>query len=271
MPKRGIPLNCFKIMSAKVIFNSLVSRMCTCELIILYIRSIMQLFYSTNIVQDLLFLEEDEHIHLSKTLRKRVGDIIQVMDGMGGLYECELTDIKKKESELKIISKSVQAPLLYKNHIALGPTKNISRFEWFLEKCTELGVTHITPIESRYSERSNIRVDRCMKIIVAAAKQSKNLILPVLEPMIDFKSFVSKVELSQKYIAYVPEDQKYLHQSIIKGSDCLVCVGPEGGFDPKEIEFSKQHNFVPVSLGNSRLRTETAGVAACHTIVLNNL
>lgn len=231
----------------------------------------MQLFYSTHIDKDIILLEEDEHIHLSKTLRKRVGDTVQVMDGKGGLYQCQLTDIKKKSSELTIISHTIQSAPPIKIHIALAPTKNISRFEWFLEKCTELGVTHITPITSRYSERSNLRQDRCMKIIVAAAKQSMNLHLPILTPMIDFKTFVTQVDCDQKYVAYVPEDQSFLHHSIVKGQDCLVCIGPEGGFDPKEIEFCTQHKFKAVSLGNSRLRTETAGVAACHSIVLNNL
>lgn len=240
------------------------------ELMILYFRSIMQLFYSNNISKSQCTLTEDEHIHLSKTLRKKVGDTIHIMNGLGSIYACEITKISKRESELSVRSEKQHSPQGVSIEVALAPTKNISRYEWFLEKATELGITHITPIITRYSERERLRMDRCQKILIAAMKQSMNPYLPILNPMITFAEYLSRCEATQRYIAYVPEDQSTLRQQLTKGTDCSICIGPEGGFEPKEIELAAQHKFKAVSLGNSRLRTETAGVIASHIAVMIN-
>jgi 16S rRNA (uracil1498-N3)-methyltransferase len=162
--------------------------------------------------------------------------------------------------------------------VAIAPTKNIERLEWMVEKCTEIGVDEITPLLCRFSERKNLRNDRLEKIILSAAKQSLTPYLPKLNPLTDFATLMQmygdkamKREELDKYIAHCYKDEKReLKDALRKGKDVLILIGPEGDFSEPEVEQAIQEGFVPVGLGRSRLRTETAGVVACHTAVLLN-
>jgi 16S rRNA (uracil1498-N3)-methyltransferase len=163
--------------------------------------------------------------------------------------------------------------LYFSPHIAIAPTKNIERLEWFLEKATEIGIKEITPVLCEHSERKIINMERLEKIIVSAMKQSLKTYIPVLNPLTRFTDFVSKPFNGQKFIAHCTEGiRSELIHSYVKQSESLILIGPEGDFSPKEIEFAKSNGFIEISLGKSRLRTETAGIVACHTInLLNNI
>ena len=224
----------------------------------------MQLFYNPNIENDLT-LEKEEHTHATKVLRKKEGDILFVLDGNGGLFECELIQISSKKSLVKILNKQRfdKTNLL---HIAIAPTKNNNRMEWFLEKATEIGVSEITPILCSRSERKVLKNDRMEKIILAAAKQSKSFYVPVLNEMIPLSNFLKKTESSQKFVAHCEEGSEkkmLLNHSLNKKNSTVILIGPEGDFTTKEIQEAKENSFEELSLGDSRLRTETAAIVAC--------
>ncbi|MEN8811304.1 MAG: 16S rRNA (uracil(1498)-N(3))-methyltransferase [Flavobacteriales bacterium] len=224
----------------------------------------MQLFFNPNIESD-LFLEKEEHIHATKVLRKKEGDILSVMDGKGGLFECKLIQISSKKSLVEILG-SKKFDKTNRLHIGIAPTKNNNRMEWFLEKATEIGISEITPLLCSRSERKVLKNERMHKIILAAAKQSKSFHVPVLNEMISFSSFVKKVESKQKFVAHCEEDseKKTLHNhNLLNTESTVILIGPEGDFTAKEIEEAKSHNFEELSLGESRLRTETAAMVAC--------
>jgi len=232
----------------------------------------MQLFYTVNIDNQLATLEAEEARHL-QVLRKKVGDQIHLVDGKGFFHLAEVVELNKKNAQLKIISSERQIPSPFSLHIAIAPTKNIARLEWFLEKATEIGIQEITPIYCEHSERKRIRLDRLEKIILSAMKQSNRAYLPQLNEEATFKQFVQmqKENQSLKYIAHCEEEEKVkLYNNYQAGKDVLVLIGPEGDFSPSEIELAKNVGFVGVSLGKARLRTETAGMVACHTIQLIN-
>ena len=160
----------------------------------------------------------------------------------------------------------------YQLRIAIAPTKNINRFEWFLEKCTEIGIDRISPILTEHSERKIIKEERLNRVITAAVKQSLKSFHPELDTLTNFKDFVKQPFAGQKFIAYVDRNVKDELLTICKpGMDTLILIGPEGDFSQEEIESAKENGFIPVKLGPSRLRTETAGVVACHTVHLVNL
>lgn len=224
----------------------------------------MQLFFNPNIESD-LFLEKEEHFHATKVLRKKEGDILSVMDGKGGLFECKLIQISSKKSLVEILE-SKKFDKTNRLHIGIAPTKNNNRMEWFLEKATEIGISEITPLLCSRSERKVLKNERMHKIILAAAKQSKSFHVPVLNEMISFSSFVKKVESKQKFVAHCEEDseKKTLHNhNLLNTESTVILIGPEGDFTAKEIEEAKSHNFEELSLGESRLRTETAAMVAC--------
>ncbi|WP_421798584.1 16S rRNA (uracil(1498)-N(3))-methyltransferase [Haliscomenobacter sp.] len=233
----------------------------------------MNIFFASNIVGDLLEFDEEEIRHLLVLRYSRL-DQIQVVDGKGNWYVAELVDLGKKRAVAKVIertSSSQRKP--YHLHLAIAPTKNIDRLEWFLEKATEIGVDEITPILCRNSERTQVRLDRLEKILLSAMKQSLKVFLPKLNPLTPLKTFIQEQEnfAGQKCIAWISDPPgKLLQQTYIPAQNVIVVIGPEGDFSPDEIELAQQHNFVPVSLGQSRLRTETAGVVAVHTIELMN-
>jgi 16S rRNA (uracil1498-N3)-methyltransferase len=232
----------------------------------------MQLFYVPNITGAKVILNETESKHAIRVLRLPLGAHIQLIDGRGGFYKARIADANPKKCKLEIVE-SLQdfGRKNFKLHIAIAPTKNIDRFEWFLEKCTEIGIDEITPIISEHSERKIIKPERLEKILVSAMKQSVKAYLPKLNELTTFKSFIGKLDESKKYIAHCIEGEKdHLKNIVSEGDDVLLLIGPEGDFSPEELQWAKQYGYKEISLGNARLRTETAGVVACHIVNLAN-
>lgn len=233
----------------------------------------MNIFLTTNIVGDLLEFEEEEVRHL-QVLRYSPGRIIHAVDGCGSWFEAELLELGKKRAQARIVKRVLQEKRKpYHLHLAIAPTKNIERLEWFLEKATEIGVDEITPIQCRNSERTQIRLDRLEKVVLSAMKQSLKVFLPKLNPLTPLKTFLKEQEnfSGQKCIAWISDPPSpLLQKSYVVGQNVLLLIGPEGDFAPEEVELALAQNLIPVSLGQSRLRTETAGVVAVHTIELMN-
>ena len=242
----------------------------------------MYLFYTPDIDTS-RFLSEEESAHCVRVLRYDRGDEILLTDGRGTTYHARITNPHPRHCEFEVLSQEKQEKThnIYL-HVAIAPTKNIERLEWMVEKCTEIGVDEITPLLCRFSERKNLRNDRLEKIILSAAKQSLTPYLPKLNPLTDFGTFIdpsnspsrggigdeSKMD---KFIAHCYKDEKRELKDVLKkGRDVLILIGPEGDFSEQEVEMAIANGFVPVGLGRSRLRTETAGVVACHTAVLLN-
>ncbi|MDP4238333.1 MAG: 16S rRNA (uracil(1498)-N(3))-methyltransferase [Bacteroidota bacterium] len=217
-------------------------------------------------------LPEEESQHAVKVLRLLAGDAITVVDGVGGFYNARISNPHPKHCTFEITGTIQEyGKRDYRLHIAIAPTKNIERLEWFIEKSTEIGIDEITPIVCRFSERKIIKTERLEKIIVSAAKQSVKAYFPKLNPLCTFEELMKNHQASQKFIAHCYEDDKKLLQNKIKrSSDVLILIGPEGDFSKEEVQKAMKAGFIPVSLGNSRLRTETAGVVACHTVNLRN-
>lgn len=231
----------------------------------------MALFYVPNIAAGNV-LPEEESQHAVKVLRLQAGAEITIVDGVGGLYKARINRPHPKHCSFEIINSQLEVGKRnFKLHIAIAPTKNIERLEWFIEKATEIGIDEITPIVCRFSERKIVKEERLEKIIVSAAKQSLKAYFPKLNPLITFDQLMKCNEGSQKFIAHCYEaDKRLLQTEISKTSDVLILIGPEGDFSPEEVEKAISLGFVPVSLGESRLRTETAGVVACHTVAIVN-
>ena len=234
----------------------------------------MYLFYCPDI-ETRQTLSEEESAHCVRVLRYSVGDEILITDGKGTTYTARITNPHPKHCDFEILSREKQEKHhAFHLHIAIAPTKNIERMEWAIEKCVEIGVDEITPLLCRFSERKQLRTDRLEKIILSAAKQSLTPYLPVLHELTPYDEFIQcqkSIDGLQKFIAHCyKEDKRVLKDEIEQGRDVLVLIGPEGDFSEQEVKDALAAGFVPVSLGNSRLRTETAAVVACHTAVLMN-
>lgn len=233
----------------------------------------MQLFYNSTLqTSDSFFqFDKEESRHIVKVLRKKGGDSIFITNGKGNLFHSEITSESEKKCEVKIKKVTFFEPKNYHLHIAIAPTKMNDRYEWFLEKSTEIGIDEITPIICEHSERKVYKIDRAEKIIQAAMKQSNQFYLPHINEPISFIDFLKNESNATKFIAHCEEDKKDLFKnSFQSGQNILILIGPEGDFSTKEIALALKNNFIPVSLGNTRLRTETAGVVACHTVALIN-
>ena len=232
----------------------------------------MHLFYIPDISTDMQLLPSEQSAHCIKVLRLKQGDIIYLTDGKGGLHKTSIVLDHPKKCVIKIIeSQQAVGKKDYKIHLAVAPTKNINRFEWFLEKATEIGIDEITPLLSAHSERKIIKPERLNKVITAAMKQSLKSYHPVLNEIERFEKFISTAEAGQKFIAYCSDTYAdHLKDKYIKGGDVIVLIGPEGDFSTTEVELAIKNGFQPISLGPSRLRTETAAVVACHTVNLVN-
>ncbi|MFI5135353.1 MAG: 16S rRNA (uracil(1498)-N(3))-methyltransferase [Chitinophagales bacterium] len=234
----------------------------------------MEIFFSEKIFENQILLDEEESQHVIKVMRHRAGDELMVSDGKGKLFKTRLISDKGKECELEIIETlKEEAKPSPEIHIAIAPTKSIDRFEWFLEKATEMGVSEITPIISQRSERNKIKPDRVNKILISSMKQSLRLWLPKLNKMASLKDFLTsnfKLQTSN-FIAHCQSQNlpplKSLYQS---QQSVVILVGPEGDFTRDEITLAEENGFVSVSLSEGRLRTETAGIVALHTIRLLN-
>ncbi len=229
----------------------------------------MNWFYSKLIVDNVLSIEGEEAQHALKVLRLRIGSKIVVIDGKGTYSECEINSLDKRKLVARVLQKIENYKSRpYRIHIAIAPTKNMSRFEWFLEKATEMGIDEISPILTKNSERKHIRAERLQKILISATKQSQKAFIPRLNPLQDLKSFISTAANMEKYIAYCDYENKHLIRQLDAGKDVLVLIGPEGDFNPKEIESIIEAGYKPIGLGKERLRTETAGIVATSTIHL---
>jgi 16S rRNA (uracil1498-N3)-methyltransferase len=233
----------------------------------------MQLFYNPDIQETTssFIFDKEESRHIIKVLRKSVGNILKITNGKGWLFDAEITNADIKKCQVKISNAKKQPKRNYNLHLAVAPTKMNDRFEWFLEKATEIGIDSVTPILCDHSERKIIKSDRFEKIMQSAMKQSLQCYLPKLNELTPFSSFVSKVTKGQLFIAHCEEtDKKSLKTELQPKQDITILIGPEGDFSVKEIEMALHHNFIPVTLGNTRLRTETAAIAACHSVAFVN-
>ncbi len=232
----------------------------------------MNIFYEPNIKQTLL-LNEEESRHAIKVLRLSVGSKLYVVDGKGGFYTCEIRVAHEKKCEVKIIEEQQNYERQdFYIHLIIAPTKNMDRIEWMVEKCVEMGIHEISFIQTRYSERKEIKTARIEKIAIGAMKQSLKAFLPKINEMITWKAFLQKeVNESLKMIAHLEEgDRKLIQDLATPKGNYAVLIGPEGDFNPDEIGQALKKGFLPVTLGKSRLRTETAGLAACFTLNLIN-
>lgn len=231
----------------------------------------MYLFYAPDIEQDTM-LPEEESGHAIRVLRLKEGDEITLTNGKGSFFRAKIIAAHQKHCKLELLESWQQEELWpFYLHIAIAPTKNMDRMEWFVEKATEIGIDAITCLNCRFSERREIKTARLEKILVSAMKQSQKASLPLLTGMTGFSEFVKLPFAGRKFIAHCDEGEKLLlSQTYRPGERVLVLIGPEGDFSPNEIKLAIQNGFEPISLGKSRLRTETAALAACQTIhVLN--
>lgn len=231
----------------------------------------MHIFYTPDIKNEIYVLNETESKHVMRVLRLKAGDEVFLVDGRGGFYKGCVIDGNAKRCTVQVFeSEKEYGKRAFKLHIAIAPTKNIDRFEWFLEKTTEIGIDTITPILCRHSERKRIKTDRSMRVITAAVKQSIKAYHPVINELTDFSTFVKQFRNQtklNKYIAHCHDmETNLLKNEYGKGEDAIVLIGPEGDFTPTEIQEAMDAGFRGISLGKSRLRTETAGVVACHSI-----
>lgn len=233
----------------------------------------MQLFFQQHISPPTIILDPEESKHLTRVLRKSEGDTIHITDGDGNLYECKLTDANPKKSILQVVSsEQVPADDFY-IHLAIAPTKSPDRMEWMIEKITEIGFHELTLLSTMNSERSFLKTERLQKKMISACKQSLKYHTPKINQTIDFKSFItnSKFDDFEKFIAYVDENHTHHLLDLAKPKrKYVILIGPEGDFDPKEIQEAMDQNFQAVSLGKSRLRTETAGLAAIEMFQILN-
>jgi 16S rRNA (uracil1498-N3)-methyltransferase len=232
----------------------------------------MHLFYTPDISLETYTLNETESKHCIKVLRLNAGDQIELIDGKGNFFEAKIVEPNPKKCVIQVTQTIKEyAKRNHYLHIAIAPTKNIDRFEWFLEKATEIGIDEITPIICDHSERKVLKTERLEKIIISAVKQSIKAYKPKLNELVSFNDFVQKELSGLKYIAHCEDYEKQaLKRNYKKGVQAIVLIGPEGDFSPEEIELAKTKGYIETSLGPSRLRTETAGVVACHTINLIN-
>lgn len=233
----------------------------------------MQLFYNPNIneTSESFSFDKEESKHIVKVLRKKDTDILYVTNGLGFLFKAEITLASDNKCTVQIISFEKEASSKFRLHLAVAPTKMNDRFEWFLEKATEIGIHEITPIICDRSERKVVNAERFEKILLTAMKQSNVLNLPKLNNSITFKEFVKHKKEGLQLIAHCEETHKKSLKSVLKpNTNVTLLIGPEGDFSEKEIALAIENNFIPVSIGNTRLRTETAAIVACHSVVFVN-
>lgn len=227
--------------------------------------------YNYDIAQKEIVLDEDTSKHIVQVLRMKVGEKLNLTDGKGNLLTCSIADDHKKHCSVGVTATSYQQPATRKVSVAISLLKNTNRFEWFLEKATEIGVTEIIPLICERTEKEKFRYERMQGICISAMVQSQQVWLPILHEPLQFENLIiGQFENGLKLIAHCAEDQKQAISNfqISAFSNFQICIGPEGDFTKNEIQLALQNNFIPVSLGETRLRTETAGVVAasllCH-------
>jgi len=223
----------------------------------------MRLFYDPNINSNdsTHQLSEEESKHIIRVLRMSIGESIGILNGKGSLFECQITEDNPKRCLLSIKKETKEDKPDYDIHIAVGPTKQMDRLEWFIEKATEIGITEITLIECQNSERSKIKTDRLVKKAVSAMKQSHRLFLPKINELTPVLDFINNHP--NGLIAHCYEDERSPLADEFKPKACPILIGPEGDFTKKEIESALQSGYKTITLGENRLRTETAALYAC--------
>jgi 16S rRNA (uracil1498-N3)-methyltransferase len=229
----------------------------------------MQLFYCPDINPNQIYtLGKEESQHCVKVLRLKENDTLFLTDGQGNLYKAEIVEAMPRSCSVRIIETQVEyGKRDYYLHVAIAPTKNIARIEWFLEKATEMGIDEITPIICEHSERDIIKNERLEKIIVSAMKQSLKAYLPKLNEAIPIKNLIQNSKEENKLICYCQDDDRKKIQDIYKPKESvLIIIGPEGDFSEKEVKEALNNNFQKITLGKERLRTETAGLYAVQSI-----
>lgn len=224
----------------------------------------MHLFYSPFLSDEIITLPDEEAHHALSVLRLKVGDRIGLLDGKGQRAEAEVFEIDRKKCIVRIIDRIHRSPERTSSiHMAVGVTKQIDRFEWFLEKAVEVGVDRITPLFTERSERNKVRLDRMQKVMIAAMKQSQRFWLPALDEAMHLKDLLKLDLPAQRYFGWCEGEHRSLMESYTTGSAAIVVIGPEGDLSPAEAAQLMEHDMKPVSIGNARLRTETAALAAC--------
>ncbi|SEK28944.1 16S rRNA (uracil1498-N3)-methyltransferase [Aquimarina amphilecti] len=233
----------------------------------------MQLFYNKDITETTQEFEfsREESKHITKVLRKKEGDLVQITNGLGLLCKGVITFSSPNKCIIQLEEKSIQSSKDYKLHLAVAPTKMNDRYEWFLEKATEIGIDEITPIICDHSERKIIKPERFERILQSAMKQSLQSYLPILNKAISFNEFLKKENPDQLLIAHCEETKKQSLKDILKlQNNITLLIGPEGDFSIKEIENALKEGYKPVTLGETRLRTETAAIVATHSVAFLN-
>lgn len=232
----------------------------------------MHVFYAPDISGNTYQLNEEESKHASRVLRLQLGDEVILTDGKGNWMTSEIVDAHPKRCLVKIKNINSDYPRHpYRLQMAVAPTKNISRFEWFLEKSTEVGIDTITPLLSDHSERKEVKTSRLNKVITAAMKQSLKAWHPLLEEITKFDQFINQDFDGVKLIAWCEADKSDRIENFVhKGENALILIGPEGGFSPDEISKAIEKGFQTVSISQSRLRTETAAIVACNSLAFIN-
>lgn len=231
-------------------------------------------FYAPDIAINPILPESDSQ-HCVRVLRMKEGDTLEVIDGKGHRYTCRLIEAHAKRAHVEIIEKQ-DVPLSWQNNItiAVAPTKHLDRMEWMVEKLTEIGVNRIIPLLCRYSERKELKNERLEKIAISAMKQSLKTVLPIIDVMTPIKDVITKQMYDQRFIAYCDTSipRKLLSAEYRANKDTLILIGPEGDFSTEEINLALNSGYKPISLGDNRLRTETAAVVACDTChIINQL
>jgi 16S rRNA (uracil1498-N3)-methyltransferase len=231
----------------------------------------VNLFYQPLLPKGDHFLDPEESRHCVKVLRRKNGDAIRITDGQGLFYEAVITDANASKCAFSVHNTVREAKKDYFIHVAIAPTKNPDRLEWFVEKATELGIDKITFLRTEHTEKVFLKKERLSKVAISAMKQSLKATLPVISDLQNFNDFVIESSEAQKFIAYVDEaNPVHLKDAALNERSSLVLIGPEGDFSKEELDLALSTGFRKVSLGRSRLRTETAGIAACHILNLVN-
>lgn len=233
----------------------------------------MQLFYNPELTTDKtqFTFSQEESKHIVKVLRKKIGDTLYLTNGKGYLFKSRITAVDPKNCMVTILTAEKKPERTYKLHMAVAPTKMNDRFEWFLEKATEIGVDEITPLLCENSERRTVKQERMEKVVQAATKQSLQTYIPTINKAITFTEFIALSRESDLFIAHCAAGEKpSLKSSLTPNKNTIILIGPEGDFSPSEIEIALKKGFQPISLGATRLRTETAAMVACTAVALAN-
>ena len=232
----------------------------------------MNIFYTPEIEDEQKFtLNESESKHAIRVLRLKNGDTLTLVNGLGSFFDATITSDNPKKCEVEITEIRKEINKKPELRIAIAPTKNNDRTEWFIEKCTEIGINQISPILCKHSERKKIKEERFVKTAVSAMKQSLKATLSLVTELTPFNKFITQPFEGKKYIAHCySENQQHFKELYTKGENCLILIGPEGDFSTDEVKLAIENGFEPITFGASRLRTETAGVVACTTFNIIN-